>query len=72
MMSDIEKKLRKDINALEKMLDVAIEKFEEVEDRLIVYVSKDKIGRAIGPNGAVVRASELALNRSIEVRPFVG
>jgi len=53
---------------LEKMLDVVIEKLEHVEDKLVVYVSKEKIGRAIGPGGSVVRAAELILGKSIEVK----
>ena len=67
-MGKIEKVIETDIKALEKMLDSVIEKFEEVEDKLVVYVSKEKIGRAIGPEGAVVRSAELVLGRSIEVR----
>jgi len=53
---------------LERMLDVMIEKIEEAEEKLIVYVNKEHIGRAIGPNGSVVRTAELVLGQSIEVR----
>ena len=67
-MGKIEKAIENDIKALEKMLDAVIEKFEEAEDKLVVYVSKKKIGRAIGPEGAVVRSAELILGRAIEVR----
>lgn len=58
-----------DINALEKMLDVAIENFEHAEDKLVVYVSEEVIGRAIGPGGSVVRSAELVLDTPIEVKP---
>jgi transcription antitermination factor NusA-like protein len=57
-----------DVKDLEKMLDVVVEKLEEVEDKLVVYVNKEKIGRAIGPNGSVVRAAELVIGRPIEVK----
>lgn len=53
---------------IEKMLDVIIEKLEHVEDKIIVYVNKDKVGRAIGPGGSVVRAAELIIGKSIEVK----
>ncbi len=69
-MSKIEKNIEGDIKSLEKMLDATIEKFEEAEDKLVVYVSKEKIGRAIGPGGSVVRSAELVLGRSIEVKPI--
>ncbi len=57
-----------EIKQLERMFDVAIEKFEEAEEKLVVYVSSEKIGRAIGPEGAVVKAAELVLGRAIEVK----
>ena len=57
-----------DVKSLEKMLDVAVEKIEEVEEKLVVHISQEKIGRAIGPNGSVVRAAELVIGKSIEVR----
>jgi transcription antitermination factor NusA-like protein len=53
---------------IERMLDVVVEKVEEAEDKLVIYVGKDKIGRAIGPNGSVVRSVELILGRAVEVR----
>ncbi|MFH1424299.1 MAG: transcription elongation factor NusA [archaeon] len=54
--------------ALEKMLDVLVEKIEEEEEKLIVYVNKELVGRAIGPSGSVVRSAELILGTAIEVR----
>lgn len=57
-----------DAKELEKMLDVVVEKLEEIEDKVVVYVNKDKIGRAIGPNGSVVRAAELVVGKPIEVK----
>lgn len=57
-----------DVKKLEKMLDVVIHKIEHAEEKLIVYVKKDGIGRAIGPNGSVVRSAELILGRPIELR----
>jgi transcription antitermination factor NusA-like protein len=57
-----------DVKALEKMLDVAVEKIEEIEEKVVVHVSQDKIGRAIGPNGSVVRAAELVVGKPIELR----
>ncbi len=53
---------------LERMLDVIIEKMEHVDDKITIYVGKDKIGRAIGPGGSVVRAAELVIGKSIEVK----
>jgi|ETN01SMinimDraft_4_1059930.scaffolds.fasta_scaffold43177_2 transcription antitermination factor NusA-like protein len=53
---------------LERMLDVVVEKLETADEKLTVYVSKDKIGRAIGPGGSVVRAAELILGKPIEVK----
>ncbi len=57
-----------DIKKLEKMLDVLIHKVEHAEEKIVVYVHKEKIGRAIGPNGSVVRSAELVLGKSIELR----
>ncbi len=57
-----------DIKKLEKMLDVLIHKVEHAEEKIVVYVNKEKIGRAIGPNGSVVRSAELVLGKSIELR----
>ena len=57
-----------DLKKLEKMLDAAIHKVEHAEEKLIVYIQKEKIGRAIGPNGSVVRSAELVIGKSIELR----
>ncbi len=61
-------KLEVDIKKLEKMLDAIIHRVEHAEEKLIVYVQKEKIGRAIGPNGSVVRSAELIIGKPIEVR----
>lgn len=53
---------------LEKMLDVNVEKIESSEEKLTIYVSKEHIGRAIGPNGSVVRSAELIIGKPIEVK----
>lgn len=53
---------------LEKMLDVVVEKIEETEEKLVVHVKQDVIGRAIGPSGSVVRSAELIIGRAIEVK----
>ena len=50
------------------MLDVVVEKMEHADDKIVVYVNKEKIGRAIGPGGSVVRAAELIIGKSIEVK----
>jgi len=50
------------------MLDVVVEKIEQIEEKLVVYVNQEHVGRAIGPNGSVVRAAELVLGQPIEVR----
>ncbi|MEM1689851.1 MAG: hypothetical protein QXU01_00005 [Candidatus Hadarchaeales archaeon] len=57
------------LQKLKTMLDVPIERVEETDKGLIVYVPKDKIGRAVGQNGLVVRAAELVLGIKLEVRP---
>lgn len=53
---------------LERMLDVVIERLETADDKIVVYVGKDKVGRAIGPGGSVVRAAELIIGKPIEVK----
>jgi len=57
-----------EIKDLERMLDVVVQKMEHVDDKIVIHVSKDKIGRAIGPGGSVVRAAELVCGKSIEVK----
>jgi len=53
---------------LEKMLNVEIIRMEEHEDRIIVYVPKNRVKMAVGSGGAAVRSAELVLGRKIEVR----
>ena len=50
------------------MLDVVVEKLEHDDEKITVYVPKDKIGRVIGPGGSVVRAAELIIGKPIEVK----
>jgi len=57
-----------EVKDLERMLDVVVEKIEHSDEKVVVYVSKDKVGRAIGPGGSVVRATELIVGKSIEVK----
>jgi|TARA_Y100000310_G_scaffold344161_1_gene455449 transcription antitermination factor NusA-like protein len=57
-----------EIKDLERMLDVVVEKLDDADDKIVVHVSKDKIGRAIGPGGSVVRAAELIIGKPIEVK----
>jgi len=64
-----------DAQSLEKlkgMLAVPIEKIEEQEDGIVVYVPNDKIARAIGSNGSVVRAAELVLNKKLTIKGASG
>ncbi|MFO7872156.1 MAG: hypothetical protein R6U26_00765 [Candidatus Undinarchaeales archaeon] len=67
-MSELKDKVEVDIKALEKMLDVAVEKLEHAEDKIIVHVKEDVVGRAIGPSGSVVRSAEMVLGTAIEVK----
>jgi len=60
-MSDVKEKL-------ESMLNIVVEKVEEEEEKLVVFVKQSNVGRAIGPSGSVVRTAELILGRAIEVR----
>jgi transcription antitermination factor NusA-like protein len=57
-----------EIKDLERMLDVVVEKIEHADEKVVVYVDKDKVGRAIGPGGSVVRATELIIGKPIEVK----
>jgi len=57
-----------EVKDLERMLDVVVKKLEHADDKITVYVGKDKVGRAIGPGGSVVRAAELIVGKAIEVK----
>jgi transcription antitermination factor NusA-like protein len=60
------------LEKLKSMLAVPIEKVEEQEDGVVVYVPNDKIARAIGSNGSVVRAAELVLNKKLTIKGTSG
>ncbi len=53
---------------LEKMLNVEILDIEETDDKIIVYVPAEKVRIAVGSGGAAVKAAELVIGKSIEVR----
>jgi transcription antitermination factor NusA-like protein len=56
------------LQRLKMMLAVPIDKVEEEGENLIVYIPKDKVAKAIGSNGSVVRAAELVLNRKLMIK----
>jgi transcription antitermination factor NusA-like protein len=60
------------IEKLKTMLAVSIDKVEEQEGNLVVYIAKDKMAKAIGSNGSVVRAAEMVLNKKIMVKETQG
>lgn len=53
---------------LRNMLDVEIDRIEEEGNKLIVFVPKGQVAKAIGSGGAVVRSVELALDRELEIK----
>jgi len=57
------------LSRLKLMLGVPIERVEEAGGTVIVYVPSDKVGRAVGQGGAVVRAAELVLGLRLEIKP---
>jgi len=57
------------ISRLRLMLGVPVDRIEERGGTVVVYVPADKVGRAIGQGGAVVRAAELVLGVKLEIRP---
>lgn len=50
------------------MLGVKIEKVEEQEDGLIIYVPKGQVAKAIGSGGSVIKSAELVLRRKLQVK----
>lgn len=56
------------IKRLETMLSVPIERVEESESGLVVYVGRDYIARAIGSGGSVVRSAELVLGKKLVLK----
>lgn len=53
---------------LKLMLGVKIEKVEEQEDGLIIYVPKGQVAKAIGSGGSVIKSAELVLKRKLQVK----
>lgn len=56
---------------LKLMIAVPIEKVEEEGDSLILHIQKDKVARAIGSKGSVVRAAEMVLGKKITIKEVV-
>ncbi|RLG56615.1 MAG: transcription elongation factor NusA [Hadesarchaea archaeon] len=54
------------------MLGVTIDRIEEQEGEIVVYVPKNQIAKAIGSNGSVVRAAELVLNKKLSIKESGG
>ena len=57
---------------LKQMLGVTIDRIEEQEGEIVVYVPKNQIAKAIGSNGSVVRAAELVLNKKLSIKESGG
>jgi transcription antitermination factor NusA-like protein len=57
------------ISRLKLMLGVPIDRVEDTGGTVIVYVPRDKVGRAVGQGGAVVRATELVLGLKLKIKP---
>lgn len=68
MKSGVEHLEAENIEKLKQMLGVPIDKVEEGEDGLIVYVPKDQAARAIGSGGSVIRAAELIMKKKLTVK----
>lgn len=60
------------LEKLKMMLGVQIERVEEQEEGLVVYIPKDNIAKAIGSGGSVVRAAELVLNKKLTIKESSG
>jgi transcription antitermination factor NusA-like protein len=60
------------LRKLRTMLAVPIDKIEEEGESLIIYIPKDKVAKAIGSNGSVVRAAELVLNKKLMIKESSG
>ena len=58
----------KTLERLKLMLGVKIEKVEEQEDGLIIYVPKGQVAKAIGSGGSVIKSAELVLKRKLQVK----
>jgi hypothetical protein len=60
------------LRKLKTMLAVPIDKIEEEGGSLIIYIPKNKVAKAIGSNGSVVRAAELVLNKRLMIKESPG
>lgn len=58
----------KTVERLKQMLGVKIEKVEEQEGGLVVYVPKGQVAKAIGSGGSVIKSAELVLKRKLQVK----
>jgi transcription antitermination factor NusA-like protein len=56
------------VQRLSTMLAVPVERIEESEEGIVVYVPRDQIAKAIGSSGSVVRSAELVLRRKLILR----
>jgi transcription antitermination factor NusA-like protein len=56
------------VQRLSTMLAVPVERIEESEEGIVVYVPRDQIAKAIGSSGSVVRSAELVLGRKLILR----
>jgi len=56
------------LQKLKTMLGVPVEKVEEGEGEITVYIPKDQIARAIGSSGSVVRSAELVLGKKLVLK----
>ncbi|MEM2192715.1 MAG: hypothetical protein QW179_04090 [Candidatus Hadarchaeales archaeon] len=53
---------------LKLMIGVPIEKVDEEGGTLILHIQKDKVAKAIGSRGSVVRAAEMVLGKKITIK----
>ena len=56
------------VDKLKVMLGVQIEKIEEVEDQVLVFVPRGQAAKAIGVGGSVIRSAEIILNKKLIIK----
>jgi transcription antitermination factor NusA-like protein len=56
------------LDKLRQMLGVKIDRVEEQQGELLVYVPKGQAAKAIGAGGSVVRSTELVLNKKVKIK----
>ncbi len=56
------------VDKLKVMLGVQIEKIEEVEDQVLVFVPGGQAAKAIGVGGSVIRSAEIILNKKLIIK----